>query len=244
MQVFNCCVSDLQVLVGSVGAAFNSRSVCEEITIAQPELPKDELFFTRLVAWSYVALNEAFPVLLKQLVGVMRQSEPLMYKNFQTTKEVVECMRAYQSHNLPATSKRNEEKIKSVKIWKAINGGSPFSWEAACDALCNCINTLIGDLRKIWDVVSADQGDRENFLESLSDAFDKDWPAHVYDALVERSAISIGLVSFNYVAFRKRQGNVDAWRKLAALFEERSAAEMAVERAIKADLINMFGAGG
>lgn len=241
MQVFNNCVSDLHSLVDSVNASFNSRNVCDEITITPPGLPKDELFFTRLVAWSYVVLNEALPVLTKQLVSIMRQSEPATHKNFQDTKNIIECMRTFQSHNLPPTSKRNEDKIRDVKIWQSVNGGSPFSWETACDALCNAVHIVIRDLGRIWSVISMDQVDKEAFLESLSEAYEKDWPAHLYDPLVEKSATSIGLVGFNATEFRKRQGNVDTWRKIAILFDERSTAEAAVERAIKADLIKIFG---
>ena len=241
MHVFNGALVELTALIGSVRESFDLHEVCDEITIPQPNLPKDELFFTRLVAWTYVLLNEAFPLLSKKIVGVMRQSAPVKHKHYQDTKYIVECFRAFQSHNLPPTSKRNEDKIRDIKVWHSNNSGSPFSWETACVALSNSVSTLITDLRSVWTEVSSDEEDKADFVQSLCEAFEKEWPAYRYDAIVERSATALGLTGFNSTEFRKQKGNVEAWKKIAELFDERSAAEAAVERVIKTDLLRIFG---
>lgn len=241
MQNFNNSVAELRALIEAIGESYKSHPLFDDITVPEPSLPKDELFFTRLVAWGYVLLNEAFPVCLKQIIGVMRQSNPEMHKHYQHTRDIIDSLRTFQSHNLPSTSKRNEDRIRDIDIWKINNGGSPFSWEVSCDSLCQSINKVICDLRSVWNSISSDQDDKEVFLESLSLAFNNDWPAYLFDELVERSALSIGLKDFDATGFRKHKGNVDNWRKISALFSDRESAKEAVERAIKRGLISIFG---
>lgn len=92
------------------------QSVVQLITLPQPSDPKDELYFRKLVAWSYAALVEAFPVALKKLTNFLRTSNKSEFTGVSELKTAIQALRTVQSHNLPEPSSHSE-KQKSLLIF-------------------------------------------------------------------------------------------------------------------------------
>lgn len=241
MTTFVDVQSELQLLAAAIASELQGRIAIQDITVPQPTDPRDELYFRKLVSWSYVALMEAFPVTLKQLTGLLRATDSKAYSHFTLTKDVVSAFRAIQSHNLEKDSKSSERHNVIAQVWIVNNGGAPFTWEVCCSALCGQILEVFKSLRDLWLKVISDENDRVGILDKLNSAFESDWPAHIFDDAIEAAASLIGLLDFNAVAYRNSR--LDSWRKLTVLFLDRDAARNAVERAITVELRAIFGEG-
>ncbi|HHG5534339.1 TPA: hypothetical protein ACPWRH_002603 [Pseudomonas aeruginosa] len=230
-SIFNIFSEELSATLG--------ESVVQAITLPQPGDPRDELYFRKLVAWSYVALVEAFPVALKKLTNLLRTSNRLEFASIHDLKSAIQALRTIQSHNLPEPSSHSEQQKKFANAWLLTYGADPFCWTAACTALCNQLialfDTLITTLRKICQ----EPEDRQNFIEDMKATLLRTWPAHAFDYLVENAAKTIGLTELDVVSYR--QTRIDRWRDLANLFTDRASAMEAVERAISVEFINIFG---
>lgn len=220
-------------------SAIIGESVVQTITLPQPGDPKDELYFRKLVAWSYVVLVEAFPVAFKKLTNLLRASNKIEFTSIQDLKKAIQSLRTVQSHNLSEPSSHNEQQKKIADVWLLTHGAEPFCWAVACAALCNQLialfNILITTLRKICQ----EPGDRQNFIEDMRATLLRTWPAHAFDELVQSAARTIGLAEFDVVSYR--QTRIDRWRELANLFADKLSAMEAVERAIGVELISIFG---
>ncbi|ELM3824695.1 hypothetical protein N7714_18230 [Pseudomonas aeruginosa] len=215
------------------------QSVVQLITLPQPSDPKDELYFRKLVAWSYAALVEAFPVALKKLTNFLRTSNKSEFTGVSELKTAIQALRTVQSHNLPEPSSHSEKQKKLADIWLLTYGSTPFCWATACTVLCNQLivlfDTLMAALRKICQ----EPEDQQIFIEDMSATLLRTWPAHAFDELVKNSAEMIGLTEFDIVSYR--QTRIERWRELANLFTDRSSAMAAVGRAISVELISIFG---
>lgn len=242
MTTFVDVQAELQLLAVAISSEIQGRTAIQDITVPVPTDPRDELYFIKFVSWSYVALMEAFPIALKQLTGLLRATDSKAFAHFTKTKDVVSAFRAIQSHNLEKESKSGERHNVIAQVWMASNGGSPVSWDACCTELCAQVFEVFKSLRTLWLSVISDDNDKIGFLEKLNSAFESEWPAHIFDDAIEAAANSIGLVDFNAVAYRNTR--LESWRKLTALFFDRSAARNAVERAITVELRAIFGGGG
>lgn len=241
MTTFVDVQSELGLLATALASELKGHIAIKEITVPSPTPPKDELYFRKLVSWSYVALMEAFPVALKQLTGLLRATDSVEYKHFTLTKEVVCAFRTIQSHNLDEGSKSGERQILLSQVWITNNGGVPFCWEACCSALCGQLLDIFKSLLQLWLKVISDEDDKAGALQRLNSAFESEWPAHTFDNAVEIAASSIGLLDFDVVTYRNNR--LESWKKLTALFFDRESARGAVERAIAVDLRAVFGEG-
>lgn len=215
------------------------REVVSEITLPEPSGLKDELYFTRFVAWSYVVLVEAFPVALKQITNVMRVSDRGNHKKYATINELILALRTAQSHNMAAPSQSNERHKKISKAWMIENAGVPPVWDVACVAICTEFHDLLKSIIIVFNSVIEKEEDREPFIDGLRSAYESHWPSHAFDGAVALAAEDLGLENFDVVAYRNR--NIKNWRELAALFLDRRAAQEAVEKAIGVELQAIFG---
>ena len=239
MAAFEDVYEELGMLSKLMSTGLAGREVIEPITVPKPSGMKDELYFHKLVSWSYVALTEAFPVPLKQLSNSLRSTDIERHKLLVDTRAVVQALRTVQSHNLAKKTAGNERQRALTETWYAANGGAPLMWEACCTALCAQVLEVLRALRMTWEYLTTDPGDRSSFLEKLCVALDTDWPAHTFDPAVEEAARSLGLVDFDVVAFR--QSRLEEWRKLVVFFPDRQAAIGAMNRAITQELKMIFG---
>lgn len=238
MASFGDCRTELNSLSVELQRIL-SFSAISEITVPEPEGMLDELFFRKLVAWSYVVLIEAFPIAIKQISSLMRTADRDQFRSFSATKELVSALRTLQSHNASEPSKHNE-KIKSLsKTWIIEKAGDPPSWRDGCLALCEEMNNLISSLKNTFLNAIANVEDRETFIESLRSAYHLSWPAHSFDDAVTEAANELGLENFDVVSYREKR--IENWRGLASFFTDRTAAVPAVKRAIFFELKGLFG---
>lgn len=239
MAAFQDIHHELETLSLTMSNDLGGREVVESITVPQPNGVKDELYFNKLVAWSYVALVEAFPAPLRQLSNVLRATDSEGHRRLVETRDVVQALRTVQSHNLAKKTANNERQRLLTEAWFVINGGSPLQWETCCTALCTQVLEALRALRAVWVQLTLGEEDRSIFLARLLEAIDTEWPAHTFDAAVADAATALGFKDFDVVAYR--QTRIEHWRKLAALFPDREAATQAMERAISQELTAIFG---
>lgn len=239
MAEFQDIQDELGTLSRTMSNDLGGREVVETITVPPPTGVKDELYFNKLVAWSYVALVEAFPVPLKQLSNVLRATNSEGHRRLVETKDVVQALRTVQSHNLAKKTPSNERQRLLTEAWFVSNGGSQLSWETCCTALCTQVLEALRSLRVIWVQLTANDDDSTIFLTRLLEAINSEWPAHTFDTAVADAASALGFTDFDVVAYR--QTRIEHWRKLAAFFPDREVATQAMERAITQELSAIFG---
>lgn len=213
----------------------------KDITVPEPRMPMDELYFCRLVVWSYVFINEAFPVAEKQLTSIMRASNPKNLSAHGSAKNIINALRTHQCHNLPSDSKDNERKLKEIKIWHTQNSGDPIDWQKACVALIEEVLGVLANLFSTWHHATEIDVDCIPFIEKLVLALQNDWPSHHFDAVISSSANKIGLSGLNAAAFRNSEKYVEDWRKVVSVFNDRESATEALGRVIEQELSRKFG---
>lgn len=231
--------AEMQLLSAAINDQFAGGDVVDSISVPEPSGVKDELYFRKLVSWSYVALVEAFPVAFRQITALLRSSDKASHTRISETKEAVQAIRTLQSHNTVRQSASNERQKNVAEAWIVMNGGNPFTWEGACINLCVQIVDLLNTLRLTLLDVLRNEEDRSTFVSALKVAIDGDWPAYLFDGIVQSAADSLGLGEFDVVAYRKI--HFENWRKLAALFCDRQAAIEAITRVIFQELRATFG---
>lgn len=239
MATFSEVRAELNSLISPISTELNGGGITGDITVAEPVEPKDELYFVRLVAWSYVVLFELFPVPLKRLTTLLRASDNAAYKRFCATRDAVQAIRTVQSHNLGEVSRHNERLKSLACAWMTQYGGSPSSWDVCCSQLCDHMYDAFRALRSIWLHAVSAMEDKEAFIDDLKSALLKDWPAFSFDSAVVEAADTIGLNALDVVAYR--DVHIESWRKLANLFQDRDEARKAVKRAIFIQMKAQFG---
>jgi hypothetical protein len=239
MANFDDISSELTLLTAAIKARLAKRDAVDDITVPQPEGTKDELYFRKLVSWSYVALVEAFPIPFRQITNLLRSSDNVSFKRISDTKELIQALRTLQSHNMDKKSNSNERQKSIAQAWLLVKGGASFSWEMCCTALCIQILDIFSTLHWAWEQTVNSDEDKDNFIKNLEAAIDGDWPAHSFDASLEIITETLGLQGIDIVAYRKTR--FDIWKKLAGLFPDRNTAIQAVERAIAIELQTTFG---
>lgn len=239
MVTFSEVRNELSLLISPISTELNGGGVAGDITVTEPVAPRDELYFVRLVAWSYVVLFELFPVPLKRLVTLLRASDNAAYKRFCATRDAVHAIRTVQSHNLGEPSKHNERLKNLASAWMTQYGGSPSSWDICCSHLCDHMYDAFKTLRSIWLSSVSTAEDKEAFIDDLKSALLKDWPAYSFDSAVIEAADTIGLNAFDVVAYRDI--HIESWRRLANFFQDRDEAHKAVKRAIFVQMKGQFG---
>lgn len=76
-------------------------------------------------------------------------------------------------------------------------------------------------------------------MAGLVEAVNRQWPAHLFDRMLEDAATELGILGMDYPVYRGMR--IDDWKKLAECFQSREHAEMALRRAIRIDLGAKFG---
>ncbi len=231
---------DLERSTSGLRSAFNEtvpRSLISEVSVPEPTEPIDELHFTRLVAWCYVFLIEVAGPPLKYVQGILRGTDPNQHSQIGNTVRIVQCLRTYQSHQLENSTSDLATK-KLVATWMAQHSSEPI-WENRCQAICSAVVTSADAITSTWIKLCTVQDEKATVVAALLDALDRQWPPHHFDRVIEEVASEHDLKGLDVVAYRKLK--IDGWQKLIACFEERTAAEEAIKRVIRADLIGTFG---
>lgn len=214
------------------------RKLIDPVTVPEPGEPMDELFFVRLVSWSYVLFNEAGAPIFREIARFMKSSLPAGSRAYQDGRRDVDALRTDQAHNLPPGSGSNERKVRLKLAWFATNRVDG-DWPAACLALLSTVEAMIGHLREAFDLMCDDGDGGAASPPGLLEAIDRTWAPHEFDAVIVKVAQDIGLPTFDVPSFRKDRQ--EEWSKLVSLFESREEAEVIVWRIVRVALESIFG---
>lgn len=214
-------------------------SEIHEISTDPPESPLDELFFRKLVAWCYVLLFETGPFF--RFSAKLIRTDREVQDRFVSFRRFIECARTVHAHNLLLDKKNDVEKRRGYDIWLATSGGDEPNWRDCCNALMNEADRVLADIELAWTRRSDDDADHAALWREYDLQKKMNWEAFEFDLFVGRAAAELRLAGLDASAFRKGENRVDRWRKLVELFDSRAEAEVAIARAIHAELISVFG---
>ena len=148
-----------------------------------------------------------------------------------------EDLLATLAHNLDLV--KDAYKIRQSEIWMETVGGKPLEWEKCSNFLCAEIADAVTILKERWVLNNIDADDRVIAVQQLLASIDREWPAHLFDRVIESQAEKIGILGIDVVGFRKLR--LDDWKKITRLFDNRSHAEIAISRLITNELLEKFG---
>jgi len=227
--------AEVEAAAGRFREAIRSALTIEAVSVPRPELPIDELHFVRLVMWCYVYLVEVVAGPRRHLQGIMRGSDPPTHTKVADAVRLVENLRTYIGHQL-AENKRDEAIRAFVITWLEANEGEQ-QWEARASRLCDLVIEAIDLLTNRW--VDLSVADPEMAASRMLETIERNWPAHVFDGMVEGAVADLNIHSFDAAAYRKL--HLDRWVKLAGCFSDRSQAELELRNAIRSELSATFG---
>ncbi|WP_166038800.1 hypothetical protein [Sphingosinicella sp. YJ22] len=70
-------------------------------------------------------------------------------------------------------------------------------------------------------------------------AIDNAWPAHHFDSMLDEAAIEIGIKGLDIAVYRNKR--LERWQDLVACFHSPEEAREGLRRAIRAELVMVFG---
>jgi len=211
-----------------------------EISIDVPNPPLDELHFRKTVDWCYMLFQETGPF-IRFSRRLLRTRDSKAFERFGRTRQLVHCARTVQAHNLASDSKRDMEKKRFFQIWRDENGGNPPNWELCNQALMNEAIQVVSEIEMEWKRMSEDEADRSQLWHDYQLEKDISWDAHEFDRFVAQAAEEVGLVGLDSRLFREEGDRLKRWEKLAKCFQSRAEAEEAIGRAIRTEVMRIFG---
>lgn len=216
----------------------NSNEI-REISVELPTPPFDELYFRKTIAWCYVLFHETGPFI--RFSGKLLRANPSASEVFGKTKQFIDCARTVHAHNLSKDQLSDQRKKRTYEIWILEHGGEPTNWESCCQSLVSEAAHILVLIEEAYVTRCADQTDREALWESYKQEKLMFWEANEFDPFIEKATKEIDIVGLNFTQFRNAEKRLDQWRSLAAMFDTREDAEKAIGRAIRTELINVFG---
>ena len=217
----------------------DSREI-HEISVDAPTPPLDELYFRKAVAWCYVLFHETGPF-IKFSGMLLRTRTSQAHEQFGQTKRLVDCARTVHVHNLLRERRIDNDKERFYGIWLLGKGGDPLSWELCNRALVNAVDEVLSAIEQEWRRISEDESDRQELWRKYELEKRTFWEAHEFDPFVAKAVEEAGLDGLDSTLFRKDGDRVERWRKLVSCFDTRESAEGAINRAIRAEVFNVFG---
>lgn len=216
------------------------RSLVEQITVEQPSGSEDELYFIRLVHWTYVLFNEAGQPVFKELQRLVKSMDSQKAGLIGSGKRDIDALRAYTAHNLPPTSSSSERTKRLAIIWlRTHGGGPPPNWASCCEALCALVHGMVKALADCLTRATDTEEEARELVSSILAAVDNHWEAYEFDSILDTATENIDLKGLDLVAYRNSR--YSEWRDLAGLFSTRDEARIAMSRAILAEVTHLFG---
>ena len=220
-------------------AALGSNEV-GGVSLEEPNPPLDELYFTKVVVWCYAFLFET-GVFLSFSRDLLRRQDPGAFRLFNDARNIVRCARTVQTHNLRDDRESDVKTKATYRTWLVAKGGEPPDWELCIRAMIDMVCTSLKSIEDAWKSVQTGQWSRDETADAYFLARRNHWEAHEFDRCVESAADEIGLAGLDCVRFRESDGRLDRCRKLVSLFDTRTDAREAVQRAIRRELSGLFG---
>lgn len=216
------------------------EKVLHGISLDQPEAPLDELYFRKVIAWSYALIFET-GIFFRFSKNILRASDASAHNRFQRIVEFIRTARTVHAHNLRREHESDRRKMRNYEIWLLDSGGNPINWEKCIEKLVDRLCSTLVDIEQRWITLCSDEWSRRQLVEQYLGECVTYWEAHEFDPLVATAAADIGLEEFDSTAFRKESGRLDRWRKLVGFFGTRNSAQEAIGRAIQREMIGIFG---
>jgi hypothetical protein len=210
-----------------------------EISVDLPFGPLDELYFRKAISWCYVLFHETGPFF--RFSGRLLRSDPGASEAFGKTKNFIDCARTAHAHNLSQEIRSDQAKRRAYDIWMLGNGGKPTSWDRCCQALIKEVDHALSLVQEAYGKRNENIGDKANLWDDYRQERRTSWEAHEFDPFVEAMANEMKIDGLDCVQFRNADKRLDKWRVIVAMFDTREAAENAIGRAIRAELVNIFG---
>ena len=213
-----------------------SREI-REISVDVPRPPLDELHFRKIVAWCYVLFHETGPFIdfSGRLLRARRS------KSFGETRRLVVCARTVHTHNLASDNKRDVKMDRDFQIWLQENGGNPTNWEKCNQALMKKTIQVVSEIELEIKRISEVDSDRDQLWIDYQRERDNFWEGHEFDPFILQAAKELCIVGLDISAFRNQGDRLKNWRQIVGCFSSRIVAEEAIGRAIRTDLLNVFG---
>jgi hypothetical protein len=238
MSNFDKLLQEVDALRSMCFENLGSKEI-SEISVDLPKPPLDELYFRKAISWCYVFLNETGPFI--RFTAKLLRTDPSASKTFGKLKNFVDCARTVHAHNLLEQRPEDAKKRRTNDIWVLDVGGEPIDWQKCCRALIENMNSVICLIKEAYAKRCENDGDRESLWQSYKVEKLTHWDAHEFDSFVESAASETNISGLNSTQFRKDGDRVERWRKLVAMFDTREAATLAIERAIRTELQQVFG---
>ena len=99
----------------------------------------------------------------------------------------------------------------------------------------------LSEIELEWKRMSEDEADREELWRNYQLEKETSWEAHEFDRYVEKAAEEAGVDGLDSSLFRKEGDRLNRWKKLVSCFRSRAAAEEAIERVIREEVLKLFG---
>jgi hypothetical protein len=216
----------------------DSREIYE-ISVDLPAPPLDELYFRKAVSWCFVLFWETGPFI--RFSGNLLRAHPEAHEKYVRAKQLVEYARTVHAHNLHSDREHDRQKFRAHQIWLIENGGEPLNWQNCNLALMSAVNEVLVYIEREWIRRCEDEIDRRELRHKYELEKRTFWEPHEFDPFVEIAAEETGLNGFDSTAFRKDGNRLQRWRKLVECFDTREAASVAIGRAIRTEIISVFG---
>ena len=219
------------------------EKVLQRISLDQPKPPLDELYFRKVVAWSYALIFE-IGIFFRFSKNLLRASDTNAHGRFQRITEFIRTARTVHAHNLKREHKSDQRILRNYEIWMLDSGGNPINWVKCIETLVDSFCSTLVDIEQIWITLCNQEWSQRQLVEQYLGDCVMHWEAHEFDLLVATAAEEIGLEDFDSAAFRKESGRLNRWRKVVGFFGTRRSAEEAIGRAILREMTGIFGEKG
>lgn len=239
MSTFSQVMTEWTNFQALINMNIPGQSFFEQISVEEPQSPEDELYFMKLVSWSYILFVESFPALYKQINSNLRVASTDDLKKIGVIYQNIHALRTHQGHNLVPTSSADQKKINLVTIWKTTYGGNPINWQNCCAALCTQIIEALIICKSAINRIVVDPKDLSTFTDELIFSIERKWEAHHFDRLVELALNNLSINNFDIGKYRKSR--LDEWQKNVEYFSDRADAEKYMARLIFSELKAKFG---
>jgi hypothetical protein len=215
------------------------RDLITPVSLETPSNDTMEISFHKAVLWGYAFWFEACQPAGRYLLNVVRNTSPTDHKLASRAFTDVQNLRTSKTHNLNPTDKGDRHKLNQAEVWLIQNGGQLGDWGACTTSLCNSLASALNILADRWESIILSDEDAKIGVQELLFVIDHEWPAHLFDRMVEEAAAHLHLTDLDPVAYRK--GRLMDWRTITEVFSDRMSAETAIRRAILQELSLKFG---
>ena len=164
------------------------RDLIAQVSLERPSDEATEISFHKSVMWGYAFWVEACQPAGHHLLNIVRNTSPSDHNLVSRAFTDVQKLRATKAHNLDPTSKSDQHKLTQARIWMVENGGEPTDWAACTKSLCGTLAAALNILTKKWEFITSSSEDANIGVEQLLLTVDREWPAHLFDRMVEEAA--------------------------------------------------------